>query len=149
MPSVPKQLLRRQRRRLASVVALAAVWPLLISPAGVAAAELVMFEEPGCAWCAAWNAEVGVVYDKTAEGREAPLRRVDMTGPRPDDLRAVEAVVYSPTFVLVQQGAEVGRITGYPGENFFWPMLQKLLTRLDGVPESCRAKQDEREGQEC
>ncbi len=94
-----------------------------------------MFEEPGCAWCTAWRAEIGVIYDKTAEGRQAPLRRVDMTAPRPSDLSAVDPVTFSPTFVLFTDGAEVGRIVGYPGEHFFWPMLKDLLARLDRGPE--------------
>ncbi len=108
---------------------------LLIVPGVPKAAELLMFEEPGCPWCAAWRAEIGVVYDKTAEGQKAPLRRVDMTAPRPKDLEAVEAVVFSPTFVLFAEGAEVGRIVGYPGEEFFWPMLSDLLERLGRSPE--------------
>ncbi|MDJ0945779.1 MAG: hypothetical protein QNJ30_20115 [Kiloniellales bacterium] len=107
----------------------------LIFPGVPRAAELLMFEEPGCPWCAAWRAEIGIVYDKTAEGRRAPLRRVDMTAPRPRDLEAVDAVVFSPTFVLFAEGAEVGRIVGYPGEDFFWPMLSDLLARLGRSPE--------------
>lgn len=97
-----------------------------------AAAELVMFEEPGCAWCAAWREEIGVVYDKTDEGRRAPLRRVDKAVERPSDLAAIQGVLFSPTFVLLDEGIEIGRIVGYPGEHFFWPMLQELLARLDG-----------------
>ena len=107
----------------------------LVLPGALQAAELLMFEEPGCPWCAAWQAEIGVVYDKTDEGRQAPLRRVDMTQPRPADLEAVEAVVFSPTFVLFAEGVEVGRIVGYPGEHFFWPLLGELLARLDRGPE--------------
>jgi hypothetical protein len=100
-----------------------------------AAAELVMFEEAGCAWCARWDAQVGAVYDKTDEARRAPLRRVGLHDPRPADLPAIEGVVFTPTFVLVDRGREVGRIVGYPGESFFWEMLGALLEELDAVPE--------------
>lgn len=102
--------------------------------AGVAtqagAAELVMFETPACPWCAAWDREIGAIYEKTEEGRRAPLRRIDMSAPRPEGLEQVKGVTYSPTFVLMAEGAEVGRIVGYPGEDFFWPMLQGLLAKL-------------------
>ncbi len=37
---------------------------------------------------------------------------------------------YIPTFVLIDEGKEVGRIEGYPGEDFFWGMLGKLLEKL-------------------
>jgi len=94
------------------------------------AAELVMFEEDGCPWCERWNEEIGVVYDRTREGRLAPLRRVDMHAPLPEDLRGLKLASYSPTFVVVSNGREVGRILGYPGEDFFWDMLDKILEKL-------------------
>lgn len=131
-PSQRASRLRHRPRRLL----VPAIFSLsLILPAALQAAELLMFEEPGCPWCAAWRAEIGVVYDKTAEGRQAPLRRVDMTLPRPADLEVVDPVVFSPTFVLFAEGVEVGRIVGYPGEHFFWPLLGELLARLDRGPE--------------
>lgn len=94
------------------------------------AAELVMFEAAGCTWCAAWNREVGVIYDKTEEARLAPLRRVDINAPRPADLADVGAIVYTPTFVLIEGGREVGRILGYPGEAHFWGLLGDELKKL-------------------
>ena len=119
----------RLRRGLA-VLCLAG--PLaLIGPAFGLAAELVMFETGGCPWCAAWNEEVGEIYHKTPEGRRAPLRRVDLEAARPPDLSAVRGVVYTPTFVLVEEGREVGRIAGYPGVDHFWGLLAQLLDELD------------------
>ncbi len=96
------------------------------------AAELVMFDAKGCEWCAAWDREVGAVYPKTAEGSLAPLRRVDLHGARPRDLQFITGVVYTPTFVLVEDGAEVGRIAGYPGEGHFWGLLGEALKNLNG-----------------
>lgn len=99
------------------------------------AAELVMFEAAYCEWCETWNEEIGPIYPKTAEGRAAPLRRVDIDAPRPDDLRTINGIVFTPTFVLVHEGQEIGRINGYPGEDFFWGLLGALLERVpaDGV----------------
>ncbi len=95
-----------------------------------------MFEALGCAWCEVWDAEVGVVYHKTGEGRTAPLRRVDIDAPRPPGLEALKGVVYTPTFVLLDAGREVGRIVGYPGEAHFWSLLGELIGRLPAQPES-------------
>lgn len=89
-----------------------------------------MFEEKGCVWCKRWTDEIGPIYPKTAEGRRAPLRRVDMHERRPEDLEAVAPVVVSPTFVLVDDGKEIGRIEGYPGEDFFWGLLGRLIDEL-------------------
>lgn len=94
--------------------------------------ELLMFEEAGCPWCAVWNREIAPIYPKTPEGKRAPLRRVDLHAPRPDDLAGIKAIRYSPTFVLVQDGKEIGRIQGYPGEDFFWGLLARLIEQLDG-----------------
>lgn len=94
------------------------------------AAELVMVEEDGCVWCARWREEVGVVYDKTPEGRRAPLRRIDIHDPLPDDLTFESRPRYTPTFALFEDGREIGRIEGYPGEDFFWGLLGELLEKL-------------------
>jgi thioredoxin-related protein len=40
-------------------------------------AELVMFEQAGCAWCEAFDHDIAPIYGKTQEGLRAPLRRVD------------------------------------------------------------------------
>ncbi len=94
------------------------------------AAELVMFTDPGCSWCAAFEREIGPVYPKTEEGRRAPLRRVDIRD-RPPELAWIERVRMTPTFVLVEGDREVGRITGYPGADFFFGLLGNLLAKLD------------------
>lgn len=39
-------------------------------------------------------------------------------------------VIYTPTFVLVEHDSEIGRIEGYPGEDFFWSLLERLLLQL-------------------
>ena len=89
-----------------------------------------MFESQACTWCETWNAEIAPTYPKTAEARIAPLRRVDIFDDLPPDLRGLKAVIYTPTFVLMHEGAEIGRIRGYPGEDFFWPLLDELIAKL-------------------
>lgn len=103
---------------------------LFVTGAPVRAAELVMFESDTCGWCALWNKQIGVVYAKTSEGRVLPLRRVDVDEDRPADLADVQPVIYTPTFVVINGGREVGRILGYPGEDFFWPMLGEIIGRM-------------------
>lgn len=95
------------------------------------AAELVMFEREGCPWCAAFDREIGAVYPKTEEGARAPLRRVDIARGLPKDLGGIAVERFTPVFVLVQDGREVGRIRGYPGQDHFWGLLGMLIARLD------------------
>lgn len=98
------------------------------------AAELVMVEESWCTWCERWEDEVGIIYHKTREGRRAPLRRVDIHDELPPDLNFAMRPQYTPTFVLFDNGREVGRIEGYPGEEFFWGLLEQLLDKLPADP---------------
>lgn len=97
------------------------------------AAELIMLERPGCTWCQRWDREIAPAYPMTAEGRRAPLRRIDVTGPWPADLADIAADFYTPTFIVVEDGVEIARLRGYPGEAFFWPLLSEMLEKLPAV----------------
>jgi len=106
-----------------TLLALAAtIWAL---PA--AAAELIMVEEVGCVYCELWNEQIAEIYPKTAEGKTAPLRRIDLYEQQPADLSFSKRVVFTPTFILVEDGQELARIEGYPGEDFFWWQLETIL----------------------
>lgn len=96
--------------------------------------ELVMVEQPGCLYCAQWDAEIGPGYARSDEGRAAPLRRIQLRADLPPDLTFVAPAVFTPTFVLVRDGREIGRIEGYPGAHFFWPLLSDLLARDRAAP---------------
>lgn len=95
----------------------------------VQAADLVMVEEPGCVWCAQWERDLGAIYPKTPEGKFAPLQHVQIRDTRKDTLgfTLIRPVSFTPTFLLVEDGAEIGRIEGYPGEDFFWGLLEQML----------------------
>ncbi|MEJ8474571.1 transcriptional regulator [Roseibium algae] len=114
-------------------VGLLAGLALVFSFGPSSAAELLMLEQPGCVWCKRWNEEIGVIYSKTEEGRQAPLRRVDITEAWPSDLENVRRERMTPTFILIDEGQEVARLRGYPGDNFFWPMLSDMLFKLPQV----------------
>lgn len=103
-----------------------------VSANGAVGAELIMLREDGCGYCEQWEEEVGVVYGKTAEGRRLPLRRVDIHDKLPADLEFLVKGGYTPTFIVVDKGREIGRIRGYPGEDFFWGLLAQLIKRLPG-----------------
>jgi hypothetical protein len=126
--------LEQSKRMFAGYLWKTIVFPLLLIAAfstGAARAEtqLLMVEQVGCEWCAAWNREVGAIYDKTDEGERAPLRRQDLFADWPDDVKINGQVHFTPTFILLVDGREAGRIEGYPGEHFFWPLLAQLLNR--------------------
>lgn len=96
-------------------------------------ATLYMVEQAGCIYCTRWHAEVGDAYHLTAEGRAAPLQPIDLRDDPPEGVSFARRAVFTPTFILVQDGHEIARLEGYPGEDFFWPLLTEMLTDA-GIP---------------
>ena len=94
---------------------------------------LYMAEEHGCYWCAQWDEDIAAIYPKTPEGRAAPLKRFDIHDAPPEGVTFASRVRFTPTFILVEDGQELERIEGYPGEDFFWGLLGMMLDRA-GVP---------------
>lgn len=96
------------------------------APAEFSGMQLLMIEDPGCPYCARWHEEVGIAYAASDEGQFAPLVRRRRNDP---DVGKFQNVVYSPTFIIVREGVEIGRIVGYPGADFFWGLLSAILQK--------------------
>jgi len=114
----------RMLLRLFAAIGLVATFAA-VAPA--AAAELVMFRAAGCPYCAAWDAAIGPIYPKTDIGKRIPLRQVDLARSKDGKVVLTSPIRFTPTFVLVDSGREIGRLEGYPGEDFFWGLLERLL----------------------
>lgn len=98
------------------------------------AAELLMFDQAGCVYCQRWDRDVGSLYDKTPEAKSLPLRRVDIQNQKASGITLASPVRYTPTFVVVDDGREVGRITGYSNDDSFWGLLDALAAKLAPSP---------------
>ena len=116
--------------RLGPLRRLVAAALLTLAASGVSAAELMMVERAGCVWCERWERDVGPAYMKSEEGRRAPLSRHSLDGGQPP-LALKEPVRFTPTFILLEDGREIGRITGYLDNAMFWGLLGVLLNKLD------------------
>jgi hypothetical protein len=97
-----------------------------------AAVELIMVERQGCHYCIEWKESIGPAYPNTQMGQFAPLRTVDIADAPPEGVTFDSRVLFTPTFILVNDGAEIGRIEGHPGDDFFWGLLHRLLTDKAG-----------------
>tara|TARA_B100001109_G_scaffold43062_1_gene34334 strand:- start:10915 stop:11301 length:387 start_codon:yes stop_codon:yes gene_type:complete len=92
------------------------------------AAELIMVEQQGCYYCLEWKDQLGHIYPKTPEGKYAPLKTIDIT--EVDQLKGLQRdVIFTPTFVLMEDNKELGRLEGYSGEDFFWELLELILEK--------------------
>ncbi|HGG65664.1 MAG TPA: hypothetical protein ENK34_13945 [Rhodobacteraceae bacterium] len=102
----------------------------LTSQQVIADVRLMMVEQDGCPWCERWKAEIGPIYPKTAEGRIAPLVKVMIHDPLEKGITLNSPPVYTPTFILLNDGQEVGRIEGYQSDEFFWWFMETMIKKL-------------------
>lgn len=122
--------------RIAQFLCVLVVALSCVAPAEAQSAQLVMLEREDCPWCRAWHREIGPGYPHSDEGKRAPLRRVDLAGTWPSDLPSL-AAFYTPTFVVLACNREIGRVVGYPGADFFYPALARLLNSLENGAAAC------------
>ena len=117
----------------AMILRLAAALTLAVAGAvaGPIAAEtrLVMVEQDGCHYCARWRAEIAPIYPRTEYAEAAPLSVMDIDD-LPGGLALEGRVVFTPTFLLVVDGAEIARAEGYAGEELFWMHMELLGRQL-------------------
>ena len=99
-------------------------------PAKARAAELLMFESGGCIYCLRWDRDVGSIYDKTPEAKILPLRRIDVDRQSASGVALQSPVRYTPTFVVVDKGREIGRIEGFISDDSFWGLLDVLAAKV-------------------
>ncbi len=114
-------------------LSLAILFIIFSASHSLAQTKLLMFETKGCYWCEKWREEVGVIYNKTPEGKLAILQVEPLTKAAQKQYDLKSAIFYSPTFVLIDDKKEIGRIEGYPGADFFWGMLEKLIEKFEQV----------------
>lgn len=98
------------------------------------AAELLVVEQPDCPYCERFNHEVADIYPKTDEGKLAPMVRVQLLEAWPEKYKSVKAPPVTPTFILVNNGQEVDRLVGYPGDEYFWFLIGELFSKLPKSP---------------
>ena len=111
-----------------------------LASTGATAAELLVVGRDNCPYCRAWEVEIGARYNDTVESDIARLRRIDIDdiARAPYDFR--EPVRYTPTFILIDRHAEIGRIVGYADPASFWGSLHALLAKLEPRPAGRRPK---------
>ncbi len=86
-----------------------------------------MIEQKICPYCKLFDQDVN--YSNTDTAKKVPLRRVQLYGPWPDDLKHISYDMLTPTFILVKDGQELGRLRGYPGKKDFWALMNKLMEK--------------------
>jgi hypothetical protein len=101
------------------------------APAAPVRTELLVLEVRDCTICALVRLKVQPLYEQSAHARQVPMRFVDITHMDERRLGLREGVRTVPTIVLMRDGEEVDRITGYLAPDDTLRLLSHLIGSLD------------------
>jgi thioredoxin-related protein len=93
--------------------------------------ELVVFETVDCIYCQLLRRDVLPDYLRSRRAAEVPIRFVDVEHIDLDRLPLASPLTTVPTVVLMSDGYEVGRITGYTGPEHFFHLVSRLLLTIE------------------
>ena len=89
--------------------------------------ELVVIEADGCIYCGLFRRDVLPSYAVSEQGKQMPVRFVDVNDTNTARLDLKSPVDNVPTFIVVKSQHEVGRISGYMGPEDFFHSISYLL----------------------
>jgi thioredoxin-related protein len=115
----------------AALTAQAASGVLDKAPLAAAAApyELVVFEADGCIYCEMLRRDAAPLYTSSEVNRDAPIRFVNVSHADETRMELAGAITIAPTVVLLREGREVDRITGYTGPFNFVQLVERMMGR--------------------
>lgn len=93
--------------------------------------ELLVFEVKNCTICSLVHTHLAPVYQSSTKSRHAPMRFVDLNEVDENALGLTMPITTVPTIVLMEQGKEVARITGYTGPDIFFQAMHHVLGDRD------------------
>lgn len=96
-------------------------------PATPVTMELVVLEAPGCTYCGLFRRDVLPSYQASERAKEMPIRFVDINDDAANALGLDGPVDVVPTFVVLKNNSEVGRIPGYTGPELFFHTINHLI----------------------
>lgn len=89
--------------------------------------ELLVIEVAGCTVCELVHLHIQPAYEASPRSRSVPMRYVDITHVDEINLGLSSRVATVPTIVLMRDGREVDRISGYTGPTTFFAALGEML----------------------
>lgn len=93
--------------------------------------EFLVLEVKDCHVCDLVRVHILPRYERSVTAREAPMRFVDLNAVDEAKLGLTEPVTTVPTIVLMREGREVARLTGYMGPQIFLQAVPEMLARAE------------------
>ena len=105
----------------------AALNEAIVTPA-IGPYELVIVEVENCIYCDVLRRDVMPAYSTSPQGRELPIRFVDLNAPDAANLELSEPLTMVPTMLLVKANREVSRAPGYLGPEGFFHAIKAMMS---------------------
>lgn len=90
--------------------------------------ELIVVEAPGCTFCTVFRRDVLPSYQASERARSLPVRFIDVNDLAVAQLGLDSPINIVPTFVVIKNNKEIGRIPGYVGPENFYHTINYLLS---------------------
>jgi thioredoxin-related protein len=90
--------------------------------------QLVVMEADGCIYCDIFRRDVLPSYETSERGKDMPVRFVDVNDIDKTGIELQSPIDILPTFVIVKDHREIGRIPGYMGPEDFFHSINYLLS---------------------
>ena len=92
--------------------------------------ELIVLEAPGCIYCTIFRRDVLPSYQASERARSVPVRFFDVNDSALEQLGLDGPINIVPTFVVLKNNKEIGRIPGYVGPENFYHTINYLLSTV-------------------
>ena len=105
------------------------------------AAELLMIHSPTCVFCKSFMNDTKPGYFLSEQAKKYPLHVIDISISENREWirkairsKKIKPIIGTPTFILYDDGKEIGRFVGYGGKEWFYHYLDEAIKRsVQGV----------------
>lgn len=102
-----------------------------LAPVSSMTRELIVLEIEDCPICTLMRSQVAPAYARTPRAMAVPMRFVSLDRIQGHGVRLSAPVTVLPTVVLMRDGVEVDRITGYLGTENFLQVVASMIGSVD------------------
>lgn len=93
--------------------------------------EVLVFEVENCAYCRVFRRDVAAQYERSKGAKIAPMRFIDARKADVKGLGLTQPLSLVPTVVIMREGRELGRISGYMGPEPFFHLISQTVGKPD------------------
>jgi len=93
---------------------------------------MVVLEVPGCIYCNVFRRQLLPTYKSSKQAKRIPIRFVNLNDPALAEIGLTQPVGIVPTFVILEDNQEIGRIPGYMSRHDFFRAIDYILSGRPG-----------------